>query len=131
MRCWDPRMEEMPADELKRLQFKLLKTLIYRVYSFSAFYHQRMKEAGVHPDDISALSDISRLPFMFKKDLRDNYPDGLIMSEPEELVRYHVSSGTTGKPTIVGYTAMISITGPNPWPGPSRLPVSAGGMSCR
>ena len=104
MRCWDPRMEEMPADELKRLQFKLLKTLIYRVYSFSAFYHQRMKEAGVHPDDISALSDISRLPFMFKKDLRDNYPDGLIMSEPEELVRYHVSSGTTGKPTIVGYT---------------------------
>ena len=104
MQSWDPRMEERSADELKRLQFKLLKTLIYRVYSFSAFYHQRMKEAGVHPDDISALSDISRLPFMFKKDLRDNYPDGLIMSEPEELVRYHVSSGTTGKPTIVGYT---------------------------
>ena len=94
----------MPTVELRRLQFKLLKTLVYRVYSFSSFYHARMKEAGVHPDDITSLADICKLPFMFKKDLRDNYPDGLIMSEPEELVRYHVSSGTTGKPTVVGYT---------------------------
>jgi phenylacetate-CoA ligase len=104
MRCWDPRIEEMPVDDLRRLQFRLLKTLVYRVYSFSTFYHNRMKEAGVHPDDITSLADISKLPFMFKKDLRDNYPDGLIMSEQEELVRYHVSSGTTGKPTIVAYT---------------------------
>lgn len=105
MKCWDPRIEEMPPSELQRLQYKLLKTLVYRVYSFSRFYHDRMKEAGVHPDDITSLQDIGKLPFMFKKDLRDNYPDGLIMSEPEELVRYHVSSGTTGKPTIVGYTS--------------------------
>ncbi|HWQ66484.1 MAG TPA: phenylacetate--CoA ligase [Methanospirillum sp.] len=104
MRCWDPRVEEMPAEELSRLQFRLLKTLVYRVYSFSQFYHARMKEAGVHPDDITSLEDIARLPFMYKKDLRDNYPDGLIMTEQEELVRYHVSSGTTGKPTVVGYT---------------------------
>ena len=104
MRCWDPRIEEMPVKDIQRLQFKLLKTLIYRVYSFSSFYHNRMIETGVHPDDINSLSDITKLPFMFKQDLRDNYPDGLIMSEPEELVRYHVSSGTTGKPTIVGYT---------------------------
>ncbi len=104
MRCWDPRIEEMPVSELKRLQFKLLKTLIYRVYSFSTFYHTRMKEAGVHPDDINSLEDITKLPFMHKKDLRDTYPDGMIMSEQEELVRYHVSSGTTGKSTVVGYT---------------------------
>lgn len=104
MRCWDPRIEEMPPADLGRLQFKLLKTLVYKVYSFSSFYHRRMKEAGVHPDDITSLDDISKLPFMYKKDLRDNYPDGLIMSEQEELVRYHVSSGTTGKPTVVGYT---------------------------
>jgi phenylacetate-CoA ligase len=63
-----------------------------------------MKDAGVHPDDINSLEDIVKLPFMYKKDLRDTYPDGLIMSEQEELVRYHVSSGTTGKPTVVGYT---------------------------
>lgn len=104
MRCWDPRIEEMPVADLRKLQFKLLKTLVYRVYSFSSFYHKRMKEPGVHPDDINSLEDITRLPFMHKKDLRDTYPDGLIMSEQEELVRYHVSSGTTGKPTVVGYT---------------------------
>ncbi len=104
MRCWEPRIEEMPPGDLRRLQFKLLKTLIGKVYSFSSFYHDRMKEAGVHPDDITCLEDIVKLPFMHKKDLRDTYPDGLIMAEQEELVRYHVSSGTTGKPTVVGYT---------------------------
>ena len=104
MRCWDPRIEEMPVSDLQKLQYKLLKTLVYRVYSFSPFYHRRMKEAGVHPDDINSLADITKLPFMYKKDLRDTYPDGMIMSEQEELVRYHVSSGTTGKPTVVGYT---------------------------
>jgi len=104
MRCWDPRIEEMPVADLKNMQFKLLKTLVYRVYSFSSFYHKRMNDAGVHPDDITSLEDITKLPFMHKKDLRDTYPDGMIMSEQEELVRYHVSSGTTGKPTVVGYT---------------------------
>ncbi len=104
MRCWEPRIEEMPIADLRRLQYKLLKTLVYRVYSFSQFYQSRMKEAGVHPDDINSLEDIGKLPFMHKKDLRDTYPNGLIISDPEELVRYHVSSGTTGKPTVVGYT---------------------------
>ncbi|MDD1728513.1 MAG: phenylacetate--CoA ligase [Methanospirillum sp.] len=104
MHSWNPRIEEMPPEELKKFQFKLLKTLVYRVYSFSSFYRNRMKEAGVHPDDITSLEDITKLPFMEKKDLRDNYPDGLIVSDKEELVRYHVSSGTTGKPTVVGYT---------------------------
>jgi phenylacetate-CoA ligase len=104
MVCWDPRIEEMPKDELQRMQYKLLKSLVYRLYSFSPFYHDRMKEQKVHPDDIRELSDVRKLPFMFKRDLRDGYPDRIFTASQEELVRYHVSSGTTGKPTVVGYT---------------------------
>lgn len=104
VRYWDPRMEEMSRADLEALQFKLLKTLVYRLYSFSDFYSARMKMAKVHPDDIRSLDDISKLPFMYKKDLRDNYPDKMFIGNQEDLVRYHVSSGTTGKPTVVGYT---------------------------
>jgi phenylacetate-CoA ligase len=102
---WDSKIETMEREELERLQYRLLKTLVYRLYSFSAFYHRRMEEEKVHPDDLKTLSDVTKLPFMFKRDLRDNYPDKLFMATQEELVRYHVSSGTTGKPTVVGYTA--------------------------
>ncbi|HEU17610.1 MAG TPA: phenylacetate--CoA ligase family protein, partial [Methanolinea sp.] len=94
----------MPVDDLKKLQYKLLKTLVYRLYSFSPFYHERMKEQGVHPDEINSLEDITKLPFMYKSDLRDNYPDRIFTAHRDDLVRYHVSSGTTGKPTVVGYT---------------------------
>jgi len=104
MVCWDPRIEEMPKDELERMQYKLLKSLVYRLYSFSPFYHDRMNEQKVHPDDIRELADIRKLPFMFKRDLRDSYPDRIFTASQDELVRYHVSSGTTGKPTVVGYT---------------------------
>jgi len=104
MVCWDPRIEEMPKVELQRMQYKLLKSLVYRLYSFSPFYHDRMKEQKVHPDDIRELSDVQKLPFMFKRDLRDSYPDRIFTASQDELVRYHVSSGTTGKPTVVGYT---------------------------
>jgi phenylacetate-CoA ligase len=104
MVCWDPRIEEMPKEELRRMQYKLLKSLVYRLYSFSPFYHDRMKEQKVHPDDIRELADVKKLPFMFKRDLRDSYPDRIFTASQDELVRYHVSSGTTGKPTVVGYT---------------------------
>ncbi|MFA6331921.1 MAG: phenylacetate--CoA ligase [Methanoregula sp.] len=104
MVSWDPRFEEMPKADIQRMQYKLLKSLVYRLYSFSPFYHDRMKEQKVHPDDIRELSDVKKLPFMFKRDLRDNYPDKIFTASREELVRYHVSSGTTGKPTVVGYT---------------------------
>ncbi len=97
-------MEMMPEAELKKMQFKLLKMLVYRLYSFSNFYHGRMDAHGVHPDDITGLADVVKLPYMLKSDLRDNYPDKIFTADPEELVRYHVSSGTTGKPTVVGYT---------------------------
>ncbi len=104
MVTWNPQMEKLPRDELQRLQFKLLKTQVYRLYSFSEFYRTRMKEEGVHPDDIRSLEDVRKLPFMYKRDLRDNYPDRIFSASRDELVRYHVSSGTTGKPTVVGYT---------------------------
>jgi phenylacetate-CoA ligase len=94
----------MPLDELRRLQFKLVKSLVYRLYSFNDFYRRRMKEQQVHPDDIRTLEDVAKLPFMYKSDLRDGYPDRIFSAEQNELVRYHVSSGTTGKPTVVGYT---------------------------
>jgi len=104
MKIWDPRIEEMPAEDLKKLQYRHLKTLVYRLYSFSEFYHRRMDEQKVHPDDINSLADITKLPFMYKSDLRDNYPNKIFTAPQDELVRYHVSSGTTGKPTVVGYT---------------------------
>ncbi len=104
MQFWDPRIEELPKADLQKMQYKLLKNLICRLYSFSPFYHDRMKEQKVHPDDIRELSDVTKLPFMFKQDLRDSYPNKIFTATQEELVRYHVSSGTTGKPTVVGYT---------------------------
>lgn len=101
---WNPRIECMPVEELKKLQYRELKQLVYNLYSFNRFYHDRMKENHVHPDDITCLADIRKLPFMYKQDLRDNYPDKLFTVPKNEIVRYHVSSGTTGKPTLVGYT---------------------------
>ncbi|WP_292426536.1 phenylacetate--CoA ligase family protein [Methanoregula sp.] len=104
MQFWDPRIEELSKADLQKMQYKLLKSLVCRLYSFSPFYHDRMKEQKVHPDDIKELADVTKLPFMFKRDLRDSYPNKIFTATQEELVRYHVSSGTTGKPTVVGYT---------------------------
>jgi len=104
MGSWDPGIEEMPLNDLRAMQYRLLKTLVYRLYNFSEFYHRRMKEVGVHPDDIANLDDVSKLPFMVKGDFRKNYPDGIFTVPREEVVRFHASSGTTGKPTVVGYT---------------------------
>lgn len=101
---WNPRIECMPVEELKKLQYRELKQLVYNLYSFNRFYHDRMVENKVHPDDITCLADIRKLPFMYKQDLRDNYPDKMFTVPKNEIVRYHVSSGTTGKPTLVGYT---------------------------
>jgi phenylacetate-CoA ligase len=98
-------MEFLPREDLERLQYRLLKILVCRLYHFSPFYHHRMESARVHPDDINTLGDVNKLPFMYKSDLRDSYPDGIFTATTEDLVRYHVSSGTTGKPTVVGYTA--------------------------
>ena len=116
---WEPRIENMSPEDLEALQYRLLKTLVYRLYSFSDFYHRKMKEANVHPDDIRSLEDVRKLPFMTKKDLRDGYPDKIFAVPKKEVVRYHVSSGTTGKPTMVGYTRndiddLVDLAGPVP-----------------
>jgi phenylacetate-CoA ligase len=104
MRYWNKKIETMPRKDIEAFQLKRLKKLVSDIYVTSPFYSARMKEAGVRPDDIRTLNDVSRLPTMKKTDLRDKYPDRLIVRPQSELRRYHVSSGTTGKPTIVGYT---------------------------
>ncbi len=101
---WDPHMERMPLKDLHALQEDRLKSITRYVYDHSAFYRQRFKEAGVTPDDIKQLSDLAKLPFTRKVDLRNTYPTGMFSLPMSRVVRYHVSSGTTGKPTVVGYT---------------------------
>ncbi|HUS76996.1 MAG TPA: phenylacetate--CoA ligase [Methanothrix sp.] len=101
---WDPHIERMPLKDLHALQEDRLKSVVRYVYDHSAFYRQRFKEAGVEPGDIKTLADVTKLPFTKKVDLRDNYPTGMFSAPKSQVVRYHVSSGTTGKPTVVGYT---------------------------
>ncbi|WP_424357049.1 phenylacetate--CoA ligase family protein [Methanocella sp. MCL-LM] len=101
---WDSRIERAPLEELRELQLRKLKSLVDNVYRNSAFYRQRFDEAGVKPEMIKSLDDIVKLPFTYKKDLRDNYPTKMFSAPLSQVVRYHASSGTTGKPTVVGYT---------------------------
>lgn len=96
--------ETLPRVELEQLQLKRLQETVSRVYEKVPAYREKMIEAGVTPEDVKSLDDLKRLPFTNKKDLRDNYPFGLFTVEKKELVRVHASSGTTGKPTVVGYT---------------------------
>ncbi len=98
-------LETLPRAGLESIQLKRLQALVHRVYDRVAPYRAKMDEAGVRPDDIRSLADLRRLPFTTKDDLRDNYPFGLFTVPLEEVVRVHASSGTTGKPTVVGYTA--------------------------
>lgn len=97
-------MERMPIKDLQALQLDRLKAVSRYVYDHSSFYRQRFAEAGVTPDDIRELGDVVKLPFTKKVDLRNTYPTGMFCVPRSQVVRYHVSSGTTGKPTVVGYT---------------------------
>jgi phenylacetate-CoA ligase len=101
---WDPHVERMPLADLRILQEDRLKSMVRYVYDHSSFYRQRFKQAGIEPEDIKSLNDLTKLPFTRKADLRDNYPTGMFSLPRSSVVRYHVSSGTTGKPTVVGYT---------------------------
>jgi len=102
---WDEEMETLPRVGLESIQLRRLQHLVARVYKKVEPYRRKMDEAGVRPDDIKSLADLAKLPFTVKDDLRDNYPFGLFTVPLEEVVRVHASSGTTGKPTVVGYTA--------------------------
>lgn len=104
MAFWNKDIETMPRNDLEKMQLSLLKKQVRTMYDSSKFIHDRMRSVGVSPDDIKDLESFRKIPFMKKTDLRDNYPDKLFVKPYDELVRLHVSSGTTGKPTVVGYT---------------------------
>jgi phenylacetate-CoA ligase len=97
--------ETMPREALEAIQLRRLQNTLQRVYATVPFYRAKFNEAGVKPSDIQSLDDLRRLPFTTKQDLRDNYPFGLFAVPLDNVVRIHASSGTTGKSTVVGYTA--------------------------
>ena len=97
-------METLPREALEALQLKRLQQTVSRVYHTVDFYKKSFDTAGIKSDDIKSLADLKRLPFTTKTDLRDNYPFGLFSVPMSQVVRIHASSGTTGKPTVVGYT---------------------------
>ena len=101
---WDKDCETLPRETLDALKLKKLQDVVERVYSTVPFYKMTFDTHGVKPEDIRTLDDLQRLPFTTKQDLRDNYPFGLFTVPLENIVRIHASSGTTGKPTVVGYT---------------------------
>ncbi len=97
-------IETASIDELRHVQFVRMKKTLEHAYNNSAVYRKKFDEAGVHPDDFKTLTDLAKFPFTTKKDLRDNYPFGMFAVPQEQIVRVHASSGTTGQPTVVGYT---------------------------
>ena len=96
--------ETLPREEIEKIQLERLKETVARVYEKVPAYRAKMEEVGIRPEDVRTLDDLSKLPFVTKQDLRDNYPFGLFAVPRNEIVRIHASSGTTGKPTVVGYT---------------------------
>ncbi len=101
---WDEEFETLPREALEALQLKRLRAILERVYATVPFYRNKFDSLGVKPSDLKSLADLKRFPFTTKIDLRDNYPFGLFSAPLEQVVRIHASSGTTGKPTVVGYT---------------------------
>ena len=101
---WNPNKECMSRDEMSALQGKRLNKIVTYVYHNVPFYRHKLQELDIRPVDIQTIEDIKRLPFTTKQDLRDNYPFGLQAAPRSEIIRVHASSGTTGNPTIVGYT---------------------------
>ncbi len=100
----DP-IETVSVDELRALQLARLQATLHHAYDNSPHYTKAFDAAGVHPSDCQQLSDLAKFPFTTKKDLRDNYPYGMFAVPQDQISRIHASSGTTGKPTVVGYTA--------------------------
>jgi len=101
---WDAQYECMPREEREQLQLERLQATLNRVYKNVRCYQNKFNEQGIVPEDITSLADLAKLPFTTKEDLRVNYPYGMFAVPLREVVRIHSSSGTTGKPTVVGYT---------------------------
>ncbi len=104
MGIWNPDYECLPREKLREIQEQRLQWVVKWVYEQVPFYRKRFEESGVRPRDIKKLEDIVKLPFTTKDDLRENYPYGLFAVPLDRVVRIHSSSGTTGKPVVVGYT---------------------------
>ena len=121
---WQPEFETLPRDELEALQLFNLKRTVRRVYQNVPFYRKKMDDMGVKPEDIRTLEDVRHLPFTTKDDLRENYPYGLFAIPMDEVVRVHSSSGTTGKPTVVGYSKKDLET----WSNLTARVLAAGGL---
>jgi phenylacetate-CoA ligase len=102
---YNMEFETLPREALEAIQLRRLQETVERVYATVPFYRRKFDEAGITPADIKSLQDLRRLPFTTKQDLRDNYPYGMFAVPMDNVVRIHASSGTTGKPTVVGYTA--------------------------
>ena len=101
---WNPNKESMSREQMRELQGKRLHKVVDYVYHNVPFYRHKLQEMDLTPEDITSIDDIVKLPFTTKQDLRDNYPTGLQAAPMSEVIRFHASSGTTGNPTIVGYT---------------------------
>ena len=104
MEIWNRHFECMDRNGIRHVQSERLRETVERVYFNVPYYRNKMQEAGIGPESIQTIDDIGKLPFTTKHDLRDNYPFGLFAVPMSEIVRVHASSGTTGKPTVVGYT---------------------------
>jgi phenylacetate-CoA ligase len=122
---WEPEWETLARDEMKILQLFRLKLLVKRLYERVPFYKRKMDETGIKPEHIKSLDDLCFLPFTTKEDLRENYPYSLFATPLPEVVRIHSSSGTTGKPTVVGYTKADL----NTWSNLTARVLAAGGVS--
>jgi phenylacetate-CoA ligase len=103
-KIWDSQHECMPREELEQQQLERLQATLNRAYKNVTCYRSKFNELGIVPEDVNSLADLSKLPFTTKEDLRINYPYGMFAVPLREVVRIHSSSGTTGKPTVVGYT---------------------------
>ena len=102
---FDRAAETLPRAKLAALQLRRLRQTVRNAYENVPLHRRRMRSAGIEPGDIRSLEDVARLPYTVKSDLRDGYPFGMFARPRAKLARLHASSGTTGKPTVVGYTA--------------------------
>ena len=117
-------VETVSADQLRELQLERLRWSVHHAYDNVVFYRRSFDVVGVHPDDVKSLEDLAKLPFTTKRDLRENYPFGMFAVLREQVSRIHASSGTTGRPTVVGSPVRTSTCGPPWWPAACAPPAA-------
>jgi len=103
-KIWNRHFETMPREQMRQVQGERLRDTVERIYYNVPYYREKMQQKGLGPEHINTIDDLKKLPFTTKQDLRDNYPYGLFAIPMTEIIRLHASSGTTGRPTVVGYS---------------------------